>query len=368
MKKFFSKNINRAIVFLCILVALMAACNHHYAFTDKEKTDRVLDEFYALQKDSADCLFFGSSLTQRAFVAPVGFHDHGVSAYVLGSSSQPFVLIRYLIEETLKTQTPKVFVIELKGACRPPDEIDDVDIRKCIDNMPMSLTKLKAIRAVCRVASYGENDVDKTGETYVFPYFKYHYLWNPSKRPHLYDDIDYYNGYSPNAGLTFHIRMINTSELNESSIPIDEHVEEALIDLLDYCDTLENSKVLFVIHPIECTDEMLGKLNYAKSIVEGRGYECLNFLNEEKRAEVGLNDLTDYYNREHLNYYGALKYTAYLSEYLKENYGVPDRRGDKACAVWEEEYERLSDDLDGKYLEKYTKMMKKIKARETEGN
>ena len=54
--------------------------------------------------------------------------------------------------------------------------------------------------------------------------------------------------------------------------------------------------VLFVISPYEASEKGMGKLNYSKSIVEKRGYTCLNCLPAEKREEIGLNDHTCYYN------------------------------------------------------------------------
>ena len=37
----------------------------------------------------------------------------------------------------------------------------------------------------------------------------------------------------------------------------------------------------------------------------------------------------DFYNGNHVNIYGAEKYTNCLSEYLVKNYNLPDRRGEK---------------------------------------
>ena len=109
----------------------------------------------------------------------------------------------------------------------------------------------------------------------------------------------------------------------------------------------------------------MGKLNFAKEIIEERGYEVLNCLPEERRREIGLNDRTCYYNKEHLDYYGALKYTDFFFHYIMDNYGIEDKRGEAGCEAWEEAYERLMSDLDGKNSERYVNMMQYI--REIEG-
>ena len=45
---------------------------------------------------------------------------------------------------------------------------------------------------------------------------------------------------------------------------------------------------------------------------------------------------TDFYNYLHMNIYGAEKYTKFLSEYIKENYNLEDRRKDKNYSEWNE--------------------------------
>ena len=42
-----------------------------------------------------------------------------------------------------------------------------------------------------------------------------------------------------------------------------------------------------------------------------------------------LNFDTDFYNENHVNIFGADKYTDFLIAYLKEHYNLPDRRKDK---------------------------------------
>ena len=86
----------------------------------------------------------------------------------------------------------------------------------------------------------------------------------------------------------------------------------------------------------------------------------LNFLPVEQREMLGLNDKDSYYNREHLNYNGSLMYTDYLSKYIKEHYGVSDRRGDSRYDSWEKQYDRLMENLDTRYFVNYIDMMETV--------
>lgn len=360
-KKLITKNAVRAAVFLCLIVLIVLGCNYIFCFADAEHTETIMNEFYGQEENSVDVIYFGSSATQRAFVQPVAFHDEGVAGYSIASGSQPFMLTKYMMEEVLKTQDPDLFIIEVRGACKPPEELWDVAVRRLLDNMPLSDNKLKAIRAVTEYAEGTETGIDETGLSYAFTLLKYHGRWNPLKQPKYWDNIDYYKGYTMDSGVCFRCTEIHPINYTEANVmPIHERTEAALRDLLDYCDSID-TKVLFVVSPYEASEKGMGKINYSKQIIEERGYEVLNFLPQEKREMLGLNDKDSYYNREHLNFNGSLMYTDYLSKYIKENYGVHDRRGDSRYDSWEEQYERLQHNLETIYNVNYSDMMETVK-------
>ena len=357
MKRIFRSNIIRAVIFLCITVLLIAGCSRVFGFEDGDRTNKVLEQFYDLEDNTVDCIFFGSSVAQRAYVNPIAYHEYGVPAYTLGTGTQPLVLTKYLMREALKTQKPKLFVVDLKGVNKSADWVGDVHIRRVVDNMKRSLNWFQAIRATITYVPKDANNVDSSGLSYYFPIIKYHSRWNPNNRIKAYDDVDYYNGWSPNAGYTFKVKKVKCKPYDEHTLQIDPPTEEVLVDLLDYCDTLEDTKVLFVMPPYQASADGMGKMNYAKNIVESRGYEVLNMLPEEMRTAAGLDDNTCYYNREHLNYYGSLKYTDFFFKYIMKNYGLTDQRGTPGHEPWEKEYDRLMNDLETKYQVRYIDMM-----------
>ena len=364
-KGIFKNNKVRFIIFCCLIAAVVVICSSIFDFSDAERSERVMDNFYAEEDNTIDCVYFGSSATQRGWVVPEAYHEEGVASYAMSCGTQPFVLTRYLMEEVLKTQNPEVFIIELRGIAKSPDDLWDVSVRRMLDNMKMSSTKIDAINAVTEYASKGDNGVDQTKLSYYFPLLKYHSRWNPSKQPH-YGGADQYKGYAVEPKVTFKVTEIFPLEYSERNVqPIDPATEAVLRDLLDYCDSID-SRVLFIVSPYEASDAGMGKINYAKEIVEERGYEVLNCLPEQVREEIGLNNKTCYYYREHLNFYGSEKYSVWLSRYLKKNYGVPDRRGEGKYRSWEDEYERLEKNLDGIYSDLYKNMEETIRAIEAD--
>lgn len=363
-KGIFKSNIVRLIIFCILILVTVIVCCQIFKFTDAERSNKIMEQFYAQEENTVDCIYFGSSATQRGWVVPEAYHNDGIASYSMACGSQPFVLTRYMMAEALNTQKPKLFIVELRGICKGPDDLWDVSVRRILDNMKMSSNKREAIDAVTDYAAKGKNSIDQTKTSYYFPFLQYHSLWNPSKQPD-YGGVDYYKGYALEPTVVFRLREIYPHKFSEDNVqPIAPASEDVLNDLLDYCDTID-SRVLFVVSPYEASLTGMGKINYAQNIIEKRGYEVLNCLPAEVRTEIGLDNRTCYYNREHLNLNGSRLYTAWLSDYIKKNYDVPDRSGDKKYSSWEKEYERLTDNLNGMYSDLYQEMIKNTEA-ETE--
>ena len=81
------------------------------------------------------------------------------------------------------------------------------------------------------------------------------------------------------------------------------------------------------------TAEHQKKYNRVSEIAADADVPFLNF--NLLYRELGLDFETDFADTSHLNYQGNVKYTRYLAEYLKENYEIPDRRGDESYQSYE---------------------------------
>ncbi|MCR4689720.1 MAG: hypothetical protein K5739_00015 [Lachnospiraceae bacterium] len=69
--------------------------------------------YHRLPKDSVDVVIFGSSHAYRNVDTPIMFEDYGITAYDLGSPGQRLALTYYQMKDDLKTQNPKVVVLEV---------------------------------------------------------------------------------------------------------------------------------------------------------------------------------------------------------------------------------------------------------------
>ena len=84
------------------------------------------------------------------------------------------------------------------------------------------------------------------------------------------------------------------------------------------------------------------KHNALQKIADNNG---INFVDLNLALKKKINWKKDSVDGgDHLNIKGAKKTTAYLGEYLKNEYGLPDRRGDIKYKPWDndvEEYHKL---------------------------
>jgi hypothetical protein len=72
-------------------------------------------------------------------------------------------------------------------------------------------------------------------------------------------------------------------------------------------------------------------------LVNEYGYEF--FDTNDYYDEMGIDFSHDFYDNNHVNYYGAQKYTVFLANYIKNNYSVTDRRDDSRYSDWYSGYE-----------------------------
>lgn len=71
------------------------------------------DEFRALPINSIDVLVLGSSDAQFSFVPNFFFEDTGLYSYVRGTPCQPLEVSYEMLKESLKTQKPKIVLLEV---------------------------------------------------------------------------------------------------------------------------------------------------------------------------------------------------------------------------------------------------------------
>ena len=343
------KKIVKVILFITFLFILWK-----YVFSILWLPKNNISYFYEEPKNTLDIIYIGASNVDQYFNPLLAFDLYGFTTGFLSTSSQPFIATKLLIQESLKTQKPSLYIIDL---IRSQDDFSfdysEVRTREVIDSIPFSINKINTIDEILK---YGKVSNDEY-INYYFSFFKYHNIWRESYNSRLYKIKNKYKGY------TFYADNLKQNPQKENIwkdeiIEMENDNKTVLLELLDYIKK-KNLNVLFVV-PKVCNNWTPNqeRTNAAIRLIEQNGYNVINF---NKRYDFIVDYETDFYNSSHLNIYGATKYTLYLSEYLKNNYKLPNHKGDINFETWQDGYYLFKDELYNSYGINFDSILLKYK-------
>lgn len=319
----------RALVFLLILLTVIYSIQG--LFSNGVRRMYINERGFALEKHgSLDGVYVGGSDVHFFWQPLFGWSDHGIAVWNLSVDALSMRAIKYLVMEAHRCQPDALIIINLNLFKKDLKPINQEDIHRVADYMPLSLNKVRFINSVVEGTEFqGLKKLE-----FFFPIIRFHSRWDelPSW---AYDR-------SPNeirSSMQTSTFERSVEDLSEKYKPTDgrgdlpDNVEAILLDLLDYCDS-ENLNVLFVKLPQAYSEMMLARMNTAEALVLERGYPCIDVI--KAMDDIGLRVDTDYIDHAHTNVHGSLKYSAFLGDYLVEHYGFTDKRGAAGWEGWDE--------------------------------
>lgn len=352
------KHIFGTVVFLAIAAVLLTLTTYVMRPTDKNLFRPRVAGFYAEEKDSLDIVGFGSSAMYRYMNSPLLWKQQGITSYGIATAAQPVYVIRSLIDEVQKTQSPQLYIIETRRFIDTDnEEIKENRLRPVTDNMKLSLTRFQMVTELT------EGFEDRL--SYYFDLIKYHGNWeNLTKESweYMLNEKEHpLKGWSVNSRHQI-VSYLDVKDIT-GEIPITERSEKELRAILEKCKE-ENLQVLFVATPWQVDEEEQQKDNYIKRIVEEAGFQFLdcNYYAEE----MGLDYNVDFYNPKHTNAIGAAKFTTYLGEYIKEHYDIKTDHSEEVAASWDKAAEREEEQYEAAAEKILKKAAKAAKTAQTE--
>lgn len=323
----------KSVIFIVIFLLTLIPVSY-IVRTNGDVKDRF-SGFYAEKEDTIDIVMIGSSPVFPYYCAPKLWGETGIAAYPLSSNVQRPMAMKYLVKEAEKTQSPSLYIFEMRMYT-----IKDEDLRENMaytrgvtDNLRYSANRVETIQAM----------VPESEErlSYYIDLFKYHTNWKMFALPSEWGNWRYrkeneLKGFFIKDEVGPTATPAAGGAAGELAIPPEQ--EEYLRDLITY---LQENKLqaLFIVSPYGESMEEQQMYNYMGNIIEESGYHFLNMNNYYD--EIGIifeEDFADY--ASHTNIVGAEKCTAFLEEYLLENYSFEDKRGDSDYITWDEAYEK----------------------------
>lgn len=297
-------------------------------------------EYYQEEKDH-DVIFVGDCEVYENFSPAVLWEEFGINSYIRGSAEQYIWQSYYLLEDTLRYETPKAVVFNIQSLQFSEGQREAYN-RMSLEGMAWSPVKVKAI-----LASMGEEEhfLD-----YVFPILRYHSRWSELSG----SDVTYmfqkkqvsFNGY--------YMRVdVRPAENVPVGKPLaDYSFGENAWKYLDMMDALCREKGIQLIlikapslYPYWYPQWEEQVEEYATE----KGLPYINFL--ELQEETGIDYTKDTYDGGlHMNLSGAEKLSRYIGRYLTEEAGIADRRGEEHLAVvWTEKLAAYEAEKEAQY-------------------
>lgn len=309
------KKLKRVILFLLVFAVLLWACSAGIQIIVRNVSgsvsgrSRVFASVSAEKKNTIDVLVAGDSESYTS-VSPMDLWDRaGIAAYDCGQPGQRIQETYYILKTAFRTQSPKLVLFETNTMFRDPG---------FLKNVQLSLTEPLA---------------------YHFPVIKYHNAWKA-----LFDGPGgpkkSYKGFEIRDKVVSYEGDEEYMKETKDKAQIPEVVRIYMEKIKRLCEK-NGADLLLVSAPSP------KNYNYKKhnSLEEYARENNLPYVDlNMKFRDIGIDWKLDSYDRgDHLNISGARKVTAYIGQYLADNYDLPDRRNDDGWREW--------DDLSKEYLE-----------------
>lgn len=297
-------------------------------------------EYYREEKDH-DVIFIGDCEVYENFSPVKLWEEYGINSYIRGSAEQYIWQSYYLLEDTLRYETPDVVVFNIQSL-QFNESQNEAYNRMSIEGMKWSPAKVGVILASMKEE---EHFLD-----YVFPLLRYHTRWSELSAT----DFEYlfktkrvsHNGY--------YMRVdVRPAENVPEGRPLGDYsFGDKAWEYLDKMDALCREKgmeLLLIKAPSLYPYWYPQWEEQVEAYAEEHGRRYLNFL--ELGAETGIDYTTDTYDAGlHMNLSGAEKLSVWLGRYLQEEFALADRRGEAALAAeWEEKISAYNAEIEQQY-------------------
>lgn len=302
----------------------------------------TMDRYHivGLEQENVDMVYIGGSAAFVYWQPLKAWNDYGYTSYSYATNTIQAESLKAYVEEVHKKQNPELFVIGVRAFQYYSDEPSEAGIRNSSDFMDMtSISRYKLLNQYFKNRNVSK-DTDKL--SYYLDIAKYHTNTSNLASKEAWGFINN-NGKSENKGWEWmdsyaYLDAPKDYETQERAELL-ENDKKILEELLSYCKS-EKLNVLFVVCPYWITKEDQAKYNTIGDMIKESGFNYLNA--NDYYDEMKLDFSTDFYNKNHVNQFGAEKYTSFLEKYISDNYNLISHKGDSAYASWDDAYNQYS--------------------------
>ena len=305
------KNVFKPIIFVLILFLILLGMSKWFVPKSNVKGNGIIEArangVFGEEKNTIDVLVIGDSESFTSISPLPIWKKYGFTMYNGGVSRQYLVDTYDYLNKVLEYQSPKVVLLEANAIYRNI-KINNIITTKSQNMLP--------------ILKYHDRWKKMNGRDFIN---RVNYTWTDELKGFYYNDTvippKYVGDYMKNNKKKTGISSVNKYYLDK---------------IVDKC--LDNN-IKIILYTVPSTLNWNNKrheevMNYASN--KNISYLDLNMYVEELGIDW-KNDSRD--GGDHLNYYGAVKVTDYMGDYLYNLNILPNHKGDAKYSSWEKAYE-----------------------------
>ncbi|MCI6090903.1 MAG: hypothetical protein PT938_03480 [Solobacterium sp.] len=271
------------------------------------------DSFHNLPEDSMDVIVLGSSHAQYSFSPTFFYEDTGLYSYTLGSACQPLEVSYQMLREALKTQSPKLVILETYTA---------TPLRSACEADSCYVTAEYQMRGMEKINTINYLPEEKAA-SYRNDFMNYHNDWRTKESfDFLFEEddksIDQSFGYIPLESDYRYDNWWHNSVFNDKSsdVELDKLDLESLNNILNLCRENDIELLMYFV-PMDMLDELNQKYRYKVwNFCDENNVKYVDFANLSNELDYRIPIHNDGF---HSRVTGASITTSYLANFIKEN-------------------------------------------------
>lgn len=307
------KNWIKFVSFFLILTAVLV-CFDQFIFTEKSYATSY-NRFYREKENTLDYVVVGNSTVHGGIDPCLAWHENGVTGYNISNSPLHPEVIIIAIEEIARTQSPKVVYIDLNGLTFQKKSEQNSFVSDYVSDMPMSKARDQIVEKYDYLGTIKTTKSKKE-------IFSHH---NEFRQPKFWDTMfkdtmNFSKGFEPN----FSIQKQKVHKIHKTkTLELPQDGKEYLSKILETCQKYPEINFVFGRMP-RFSDENVRKeiymLRSAIPTINACGYTYIDW--EEFNEEIGLDPKKDFRDLNHMNFYGAQKFTRFFISFLDEKFHI----------------------------------------------
>ena len=330
--KFLIKALCFSLIFLMIFFPMQELFVHKSLEEPWDMTRKTFG-FYNEPEDEFSVLYFGSSHAYTAFSPLEIWHETGIKSYVFATQAQPMWATTAYLKEALKTQSPKLVILETYRLLDDVSYTDEAVTHSYMDDLPLSINKTAL---AYQSAPEGER------LPLMLNFMKYHNRWSSLdaddwhfNRATLHDPYKGFVVLPPNAKAKNNTVDLSPTTIEEAP-PISEKNLEALDEFLTICDK-HNIAVWMVKTPCNISSIEKQRIQQIADFADDYAIPFDDFNTYEIYQKLHLNAQKTFFDQNHMDIVGASRFNQFFSKMLAHRY--PDLPRDTEDAEWQKAYD-----------------------------